>query len=799
MARERELRVAITGDASSLNRSLDSAGGKMGKLGGKAKLAGAAAAAGVVAAGVAVAASINKAMGFENQMREVFTLLPGISKKAMDGMSKDVLGFSTEFGVLPEKVVPALYQSLSAGVPQNNVFEFLETAQMAARAGVTDLTTSVDGISSVMNAYGSDVLSATEASDQMFTAVRLGKTTFEEMSTSLSNVTPVAAGIGISFGEVAGSLATLTAQGIKTPQATTQLRAMFVELGKSGSIAAKNFEEMNDGISFEKFVKGGGTVEQALGKLAAKAKDSGTGLQNMFGSVEAGTAALALAKDTDKFRENVGEMGKSAGATKTAFETMSGGLQPVMDKIKAFADVAMIKVGQVVIPILMQAVEWVEKNWPAISAVFERSMAAISAAVEPLIVWFEKNWPMISEIASKAFAVIAAMVRKYWPQIQATIMDAVEAIGAVIAANVKVIQTVWDLFGKNIMSFVQRVWPRIQQIIQGAMDIIQGVIRTVTALIKGDWGAAWDGIKQVFRGVWSTIQGLVGAAMEFVRTAIANVLVVIGKLWGVAWRAIKAVVTGIWNTIKSTISTVINTIQSVISTALNVIKSTWNAAWSTVKTVASTVWNTIKSTISTVWNTIKSTISTGVNNAKTTAINGFQAIVNFVQGLPGKLLGFATQLLNAGAKLGGKIITGIIDGLSGFASGAAGFAGDAVAAIAGIGKDALNGIIGAINDLFPDEIGRIEVKGFTVFPGIDLPDNPIPSLHSGGRFQAPVPGGEGLAILRDGERVSSRGSLASRGGSGQTIQILIDGRVLTEAIVRDTNRNGPAQIRVAAR
>jgi hypothetical protein len=243
----------------------------------------------------------------------------------------------------------------------------------------------------------------------------------------------------------------------------------------------------------------------------------------------------------------------------------------------------------------------------------------------------------------------------------------------------------------------------------------------------------------------------------------------------------------------------VNTIKTIISTALNVIKSTWNAAWSTVKTVASTVWNTIKSTISTVINTIQSVISTGVNNAKTNAINGFQAIVNFVQGLPGKLLGFATQLLNAGATLGGKIITGIIDGLSGFAAGAAGFAGDAVAAIAGIGRDALNGIIGAINDLFPDNVGRVEVKGVTVFPGIDLPDNPIPSLHSGGRFQAPVPGGEGLAILRDGERVSSRGSLASRGGSGQTIQILIDGRVLTEAIVRDTNRNGPAQIRVAAR
>lgn len=72
----------------------------------------------------------------------------------------------------------------------------------------------------------------------------------------------------------------------------------------------------------------------------------------------------------------------------------------------------------------------------------------------------------------------------------------------------------------------------------------------------------------------------------------------------------------------------------------------------------------------------------------------------------------------------------------------------AVAAI----KGPINAVIGGWNNL--------SIPGFT----IDIPGLPpwtwqgwqspnIPTLHTGGVFNAPTPGGEGLALLRDGERV----------------------------------------------
>ena len=81
--------------------------------------------------GLAVA-GVNAYAGYQKQLDEVFTLLPGITDSAMTDMSKSVLKFSKDFGVLPDEEIPALYQAISAGVPSDNVFSFLETAQKAA-------------------------------------------------------------------------------------------------------------------------------------------------------------------------------------------------------------------------------------------------------------------------------------------------------------------------------------------------------------------------------------------------------------------------------------------------------------------------------------------------------------------------------------------------------------------------------------------------------------------------------------------------------------------------------------------
>ena len=300
-------------------------------------------------AGVSIAGL--KSFGdFESGMNEVFTLLPGISQSAMDQMKGDVKSFATEMGVLPRDAIPALYQALSAGVPPENVFDFLSTSQMAALGGVTDLTTAVDGISSVVNSYGSEVISATEASDAMFTAVRLGKTTFGELSSSLFNVTPISSALGVNFETVTAALAAMTAQGVPTSVASRQLRQMLTELSKSSSQTAKTFQELS-GQSFSDFIANGGSVQEALALLSSAAEDSGVGIQDLFSSVEAGNAALALTGNgADAFSSALDEMAGSAGATEAAYNQMDQGLDRSFKKLGVMASNMLNTVGEALAP-----------------------------------------------------------------------------------------------------------------------------------------------------------------------------------------------------------------------------------------------------------------------------------------------------------------------------------------------------------------------------------------------------------------------------------------------------------------
>ena len=74
----------------------------------------------------------------------------------------------------------------------------------------------MDGLTTSTNAFGAQGLTTTQAADALFTAVRLGKTTFEELSRSIGQAAPLAAASGVSFQELNTHIAQLTTGGFKT-------------------------------------------------------------------------------------------------------------------------------------------------------------------------------------------------------------------------------------------------------------------------------------------------------------------------------------------------------------------------------------------------------------------------------------------------------------------------------------------------------------------------------------------------------------------------------------------------------
>ena len=367
-----QITVDLVGNTKQLRRALAGAERNIGGFSKRASRAIRGIATGsAIAAGAAIAlgASAVKAHAeVEKGLREVYTLLPQITDEARQKMTEDLRQFSADAVIPLTEATSGLYQAISAGVPTEQVFAFLEVAAQTAHGGVTDLTTAIDGITTATNSWGSEVLSAGEASDLMFTAVRLGKTTIEEISGSLSNVAPLAASLGLGFEDITAALAVMTAQGVPTTQATTQLRGAIADLAKEGTKASSAFEAAA-GQSFPDFVKAGGTLQQAFIKMSDRAADLGIGVQNLFGRIEAGSGVLSLTSKTGAAAmiDALTAMENSSGATEAASREMSQSIQYQLDAMGIQWDILKDRIGEAVaqhiLPVLTELVEYVNENW----------------------------------------------------------------------------------------------------------------------------------------------------------------------------------------------------------------------------------------------------------------------------------------------------------------------------------------------------------------------------------------------------------------------------------------------------
>ena len=411
----------------------------------------------IVASTTAMGLASKKAIEFDNGMREVLTLLPELGNESFEKLKNQALSFSKDIGKAPEETVKALYQALSAGIPPENVFEFLETAGEASIAGVSDLRTSVDGLTSVTNAYGSEILNAQKASDIMFQTVKLGKTDFTQLSNSLFNVIPIASAIGVQFEDIGAAIAAMTAQGVPTSVATTQIRQSLVELNKEGSVAYETFKQIS-GESFKDFIAGGGNLQEALQMMSDYAEKTGKEVTSMFSSVEAGNAVLALSgKNASKFKDYLDQVRNSVGATSEAFKKIDDGAARQFERLKAELSALVIELGNNALPLINESfiplfrdtlvpiIDDAIKTISSLIKAFNNLPAPLQATTVGIIGITAGLGPALQGIGS---------LRKSFVETKKIINDFKGAIGSLktSASSIQALSTVWKGFNTVVLA-----------------------------------------------------------------------------------------------------------------------------------------------------------------------------------------------------------------------------------------------------------------------------------------------------------------------------------------------------------
>lgn len=200
----------------------------------------------IVGAGVA---SSKFAMDFEDGMAKISTIVDETSKVSLKQLGQGVLDLSNMTGESFNTIQEGMYDTISSGVKAEDSINFLKVAVKSAKGGFTDTATAVDGLTSVINAYGLKTEEAANISNQMFIAQNLGKTTFGEMSQYLGNVIPISASLKVKTNELFSSLAVLTANGIKSGEAVTGLKSAMSNIIKPSDEAKKASEAL--GLKFD--------------------------------------------------------------------------------------------------------------------------------------------------------------------------------------------------------------------------------------------------------------------------------------------------------------------------------------------------------------------------------------------------------------------------------------------------------------------------------------------------------------------------------------------------------------------
>jgi hypothetical protein len=322
----------------------------------------------------------------------------------------------------------------------------------------------------------------------MFAAVKGGKTTFEELSASLFNVGPAAAAAGVSFEEVNAAIATMTAAGVPTAQATTQIRAAMVGLQKP----SKELDAVFQALGYDSAQLA--IESEGLGFALDAVKDASNGsngqLQTLLGSVEAVSAVNILAgTGAGKFADELERQNDAAGSVQDAFDEIDK--SRVLERQAIAYQNMGIAIGNVLIPVMEVLVplftgfaEYVADN-AVVFSILAGIFGALAIAI--LAVNFALNAnPLVKVITYIALATTAVILFVNWlVELYGGWTKLFKDIGAGFVEFVLGIGRGLDQIDAFFLSVFEGIGEVAKSALNGILGFIEGYINFLISGING--------------------------------------------------------------------------------------------------------------------------------------------------------------------------------------------------------------------------------------------------------------------------------------------------------------------------
>jgi TP901 family phage tail tape measure protein len=696
------------------------------------------------------AASVKMALDFEKSMTDI-AALTGASQKTIEQYKEAVLDMAPKTGQGPKELGDALYFIVSSGFKGAAALRVLEASARASAAGLGETATIADAVTSAVNAYGEEALSATLATDIMLAAVREGKNEPAELAMSIGRVIAPAQAMGIEFSEVAAQMASMSMVGIDASESATALRGIMMSLLKPTSDAADAFAAVGTSAAgIREAVSRDGLLNTLIDlqeRIKKQGLDPNTTLASMFPNVRALNGVIIdLGKNQAKNVEITKELAKAAGDTDEAFARASESAGFKMQQAMAALKVAAIQIGDVLLPPLVAIVGQVAKLAQAFSdlpapvqeaAVY---LALAAAAAGPLLMMLPgiaTALGAISGVAAGAASMLGAFAAAFSVEGIAGLATAISAamgpVGWIILAVVALGAAFLAAY-KYIEPFRNAVTAVGGAIVRAWRSVVSAV-RTASVQVKKAIGEAAAYIGKTF-----------APAMEEVKKTVRQNLAIVAQFWHAHGAEIKASIAAMYRAGLPIVKAVFKTMVAVVKGGLNIIAGAIRVIAAVMRGDWSAAWK-------------------GLGQVARGGVMVLAAIVRGIPSLLGAIFKGAGQLL---LSAGRAIIQGLIDGIKGKLGDLYGTVGGIAGRIRDLkgplAKDATllrpagQAIIGGLMAGISDQLGPL----YSLVGGIgpQLSVSAAPRVAFAGASGGSVVGGPPqLAAARSGDVYDMRGSV----------------------------------------
>ena len=435
-----------------------------------------------------------------DSMAQVKTQLGEINDTELQNVTEDALALRDTFGFEVNESVRAAKMLMDQfGISSSEAYNLIA---QGAQQGLDKNGDLLDSINEYSVHFKQNGLSATDMFNTFKAGADSGAFSIDKVGDAIKEM-----GIRMKDGSATEALKSMNMD-------AKELESAFAEGGEKGSEA------------FNKIITGLANIKNPLEQNQAGVAIFGTMWEDLGAD-----AVLAMANTEGQFNQLTDTMGQIK-------EIKYDNLSDMFEALKRNAEMLLVPLGNALMPILQQIVQFLMDNMPLIEGVIQQIA------------------PVITDLFGQLLPPLMQLMQTIMPVIFNLIQQIVPFITQIVQAVLPVFVELLNMLLPPLMQIIEAVLPILMQLIQALLPILQPLIELLQPIINL-FMTLLQPLIELINMILPPLITLFTNIIQFILPALQSALTVVASILG-------GVFSSAFNSVKGIIESVKNTFQNII-------------------------------------------------------------------------------------------------------------------------------------------------------------------------------------------------------------------------------------------